>query len=206
MSAKFDTSECYFDPAKFGGAKKIDSVYPETSVYPEFKKGREAEIKIAILLSDFKSPFLKIKDHKQRVESIFSFLKVKTDVVANRKMLEDVVAFKSGSIFSICAAYIEIQNNDEFAYWWNLNQLYYSLMAEMGRPREEGTSVVNDVKMKLSIQKQADEIKQTLADCATNLFGTAEMKMAVARAKLDKEKTRTYAEKYAIMPGGPIPE
>lgn len=199
MSMKFDTSECYFNPSRFGGDTKIQDVYPESSAYTEFLSPEE-DIKIAILLSDFKSPFLKIKDHKQKVQMIFKFLGINTKTGRYKKVLEDIEDFRDRSIYPLCAIYIQIQNNEEFSYWWNLSQLYYELMAEMGRPREQGESLDRNVNMKLKIQKQADEIKETLSDCSVNLFGTSEMKMAVARAKL--EKTRTYPEMHAEQAEG----
>lgn len=196
MAVEFDTSKCLFDPSKFGGKKRIQDIYPETSAYEEFTGSFEDEIKIAILLSDFNSPFIKITEYKPKVTSIFDYLKLDRKDKKYEILFNHLVTFNELRIFSICALYIQIQNNDDFAYWWNLSQLFYSLMSEMGRPRDKETSVINDVNMKLKIQKQADEIKNTLRECTIDLFGSTEMKMAAARAKLNQ--TRTYAEMYAV--------
>lgn len=193
MAAEFDTSKCLFDPGKFGGGKRIQDIYPETSAYEEFNIDDQSLIKVAILLSDFNSPFHKIKDFKQLVVSVFNFLGINDD--SHKEILESIQSIRENDVFEICSVVMQLQNNHEFAYWWNLNQMYYSLMYDMGRPRKKGEASLNDVSKKLAIQKQADQILQDLKEKEADLFGTPEMKMAIAKSKLNK--IRTYAEMYA---------
>lgn len=193
---EFDTSKCTYDVAKISKHQKIIEVYPELSAYDEFMAAEnDNEIKIAILLSDFESPFVKIKDVKQKTIAIFKYLEIPLTGSRMNDLFEKVVNYQHERIFAICASYLQIQNNHDFTHWWNLNQLYYSLMAEMGKPRGKEEDVSRYVDRNLKIQKQSEPIKNDLLKIEAELFSDSKMKMAIARSKITQK--RNYAEMYA---------
>lgn len=196
MASNFDTSKCMFDPLKFGGSTRIEDVYPETQYYTEFTKSSEHDIKVAILLSDLESPFLAIKDHKMRLIAIYDFLKMDRKGKKGKHKFEEIESYLYMPVFEICSVYLEMQNNHDFSAWWALNRTFYDLNRVMSKPLKDGDNEDNYVKRKLSIQKQLDEIQEALEQKEMKLFGSAKMKMAVARAKMKRK--RTYAEKYAM--------
>jgi len=190
----YDFSKCMYDISTLapGGLLKT---YPELNAYEEFvNTTRDEEIKIAICLCDINSPFLKIKDFRQKLTAIFEYLSLKDKV-----LFEEMFTYTNETITSICSVYMQMQNNHDFTYWWNTNQLYYSLMNEMGKPRGKEEDVTRYVDRKLKIQKQAEPIKNDLLNIEANLFSDSKMKMAIAKSKLTV--IRTYAEMFAESNG-----
>jgi hypothetical protein len=196
MSNKFDTSKCMFDPLKFGGSKRIEDIYPETSYYTEFTKSSEYDIKVAILICDVNSPFISIKDMRMRLIAIYDFLKMDRTSKAGAEKFKDIEAYKHTPVFEVCSLYLEMQNNHDFSAWWALSRTFYDLNRVMSTPMSNNEDVDRYVTRKLKIQKQLDEIQSALEEKEVRLFGSDKMKMASARAKM--KRTRTYAEKYAM--------
>ena len=184
-----------FDPSRFGGSTRIEDVYPETSMYTEFTKSSEYDIKVAILISDFDSPFLSIKDTKIRLNAIYDFLGMDRKSKKGKEKFDSIENYSFMPVFDICCVYLEMQNNHDFSAWWALSRTFYDLNRVMSKPLREGENEDNYVKRKLSIQKQVNSIQEELEAREVKLFGSAKMKMAVARSKM--KRMRTYPEMFA---------
>lgn len=194
--SQLDFSKLVYDISKIPTGESVIDFFPELGAYTEFESAKDDnEIKIAILLSDFESPFIKIKDIKQKSLAIFKYLNIELNSKVNKDLFEKVLNYQHERIFGICGSYLQIQNNHDFTHWWNLNQLYYSLMIEMGKPRETNEDVSRYVDRKLKIQKQSEPIKNDLLKVEAELFSDSKMKMAIAKSKITQ--IRTSAEKNA---------
>lgn len=195
-TSKFDTSKCMFDPSRFGGSVRIGDIYPETEYYNEFKNSSEHDIKLAILISDLESPFISIKDTRMRLIAIYDYLDMDRKSKKGKEKFEEIERYSYMPVFDICSVYMEMQNNHDFSAWWSLSRTFYDLNRVMGQPMSQTDDVDKYVTRKLRIQKQLDEIQEALQDKESRLFGSAKSKMAIARAKMKRE--RTYAEKHAM--------
>lgn len=195
---EYDFSLCMYDISVKGDLLKI---YPELNAYEEFVAAHnDNEIKIALLISDEGSPFLKVKDFKQKLLSIFDLLEISLKNDKGKQLFNEILNYANERIAAMCGLFLELQNNHDFTYWWNTNQLYYSLMSEMGKPREKDKDgklepIKDYVDRKLKIQKQAEPIKSDLLNVEAELFSDSKMKASIAKAKI--KKIRTYAEMFA---------
>lgn len=191
----YDFSKCMYDPSNTAHGDML-SLFPELSVYEEFQAAeRDEEIKIVIMLADAESPFMKVKDTKQKVVGIFEYLELDISDERNSELFESVISYTNERIYPMCGVYLQMQNNHNFTYWWNTNQLYYALMNEMGKPRGKDEKAIDYVNRNLKIQKQAEPIKNDLLSIEATLFSDSKMKAAIAKSKL--RLTRTYPEMYA---------
>lgn len=194
---EYDFSKCMYDISGDNGSGLLKR-FPELNAYEEFIAAHnDNEIKIAMCLTDNNSPFLKIKDYKQKVIAIFSYLEMNTKNTKTKQLFDEVMEYRHERTFAMCAIYLQMQNDHDFTYWWNMNQLYYSLMVEMGKPRGKDEDVGKFVTRKLSIQRQADPIKNDLLNVEANLFADSKMKAAIAQSKI--KKLRTFPEMYADL-------
>ena len=196
---EYDFSKCMYDISVAEG--KLLKVFPEFNAYEEFVAAQnDNEIKISICLSDAESPFLKIKDYRQKTVAIFDYLGIDPKEAKNKSLFDGIVSYTHQRIYAICSIYLQMQNEHDFTYWWNMNQLYYSLMNEMSKPRLKSEDINKYVSRKLAIQKQAEPIKNDLLNVESNIFSDSKMKAAIAKAKL--KSVRTYAEMYSAVNKG----
>lgn len=193
--SSYDFSKCMYDisgPVR-GGLLKA---FPELSAYEEISNAHDDnEIKIALLITDEGSPFLKVKDLKQKLLAIFDYLEIALNNDRSKLLFNEVLNYTNERIAAMCGLFLQMQNNHDFTYWWNTNQLYYSLMNEMGKPKGKDEDVGKYVNRKLAIQKQAEPIKNDLMNIEANIFSDSKMKAAIAKSKL--RLTRSYAEMFA---------
>lgn len=198
--ADYDFSKCMYD-ITVPMPKGMVAAYPELSSYEEITAAHnDNEIKISLMLTDAGSPFLKVKVLKEKLVAIFSYLDIPLKNAKNKLLFDSVLNYDNDRVFAMCGLFLQMQNNHEFTYWWNTNQLYYSLMTEMGKPRvklQDGSQeeITRYVDRKLKIQKQADPIKNDLLKIEAEIFSDSKMKMAIAKSKL--RLTRTYPEMHA---------
>lgn len=194
MKHKFD--DCLFDPTQMTGKKRVQEVYPELLPYKEYFDCTVMDWQVGVCLTDIGSPFIKIKDHKQRLDAIFEFFnfnRLKGDTaVAYERALE----YRPCGIIDVCTFMIEYQNNHDFAAWWIKNKSYYDLMNAIAKPMGEDESEDRYWDRQFKNQDRASKIALELKTLETNLFGSAAMKSAAARSKQRLE--RNYAEKYSM--------
>lgn len=185
-----------FDVTKFGGKVQIQDAYPELLPYKEYHKISPEEWKIAILMVDVGSDFVKIKDPKQKMDSIFKDLSLDK----NNKYLEvyyDAINYRSGNLMDACSFLIEYQNNHEFSAWYEMNKLYYELLRSISSPLNPADDNYDKLfNIRLERQTKITNMQEQLKKYETNLFGTAAMKAAAAfRSK--KKMQVNWNEKFA---------
>lgn len=190
---KYSFENCLFDPTVIVGKKKVQEIYPELLPYKEYEDCTNEDWKIGICLTDLGSPFVKIKDHKQRLDAVFDFFGIDR---TKSEEYKKVLLYKNCGIIDVCTFMLEYQNNHDFASWWIKNKSYYNLLRVIERPIVEGQE--NEDKYwerKFKNEDRASKVAQELKELETNLFGSAAMKSAIARSKQKLE--RNYNEKYA---------
>jgi len=186
-------SELQFDIEKFGGEVKIYDAYPELLPYKQYHHISDKEWKIAILMVDIGSSYSKVKDQSQKMESIFEHLNL--DKHKDAKIFQDCIKYAAGDVMDACSFLIEYQNNHKFAAWYEMNKLYYQLMAMIRRPARENEDEERLIDKKTDLQYKATKMMAELEKLETDLFGTAAMKAAAFRSKRKMEIN--WNEKYA---------
>lgn len=186
-----------FDVTKFGGKVRIQDAYPELLPYKEVSHVTDTEWKVAILMVDLGSDFVRIKDPKQKIDSIFKEIEIekKGDYL---KIHTDSISQNQSGVIDACTFLIEYQNNHEFTAWYEANKLYYELMRVISSPLDPKSDTYDkDFDRKVVLQEKAAKMQEALRKYETNLFGTAAMKSAAAmRSK--KRLIINWNEKYAV--------
>lgn len=192
--SKQNFEDLYFDVNKFGGKKTIQSAYPELLAYKDIIKITSDEWKVAILISDVGSPFVKIKDTKQKLDEIFKVLDIDP---TSSDLYYDFLNQRQSGVIDACTFLIEYQNNHEFSAWFELNRLYYELLRVISVPlNPEDVNYDKAFDRKMLLQVKLKTMQEDLRKYETNLFGTSSMK-AAASYKSKKSRKLNWNEKYA---------
>lgn len=197
MSEQIDYNNLLFDISKFGSGKSIMDAYPELFAYKEMLEVKEEEWKVAILMVDLGSPFVRIKDPKLKLESIYDALGYdKTGVTYD--IFFDAINYRSSGVIDACTFLIEYQNNHEFSAWMELNKLFYDILRLISTPLDpESENYEKDIDTNIRRTKSLDDLQEKLRKYEANLFGSVAMKSAAAfRSK--KKLTINWNEKYAV--------
>lgn len=195
--SKLNFDDLYFDVSKFGDKKPIDKVYPELSAYKEdIKNINWKEWKVAVLIIDIGSPFVKIKDPVQKINSVFEelgFDREKKDEV----IYKDYIEQRQSGIIDACSFLIEYFNNHKFAAWYEMNKTYYELNRAISKKLDPTSDRYDkDLDRKINLQAKADIMINSLTKYEVDLFGSASMK-ADAVYKSKKRRKMNWNEKYA---------
>lgn len=197
MSKIYDLSKCMINIEEVKPGQRMVEAFPILYNFPEFKRVQQDKfIKIAILISDFKSPFIRIKDPKIKVESVFDFLELGLNTKSAQKEFEDIYLFRHETVIDCCCRYIQMQNEHEFSSWWSQNLLYYELQRENSKPRGKDEDINVYTNRKIRIDESLEKIGKKLQEKESILFGDASMKKAIALSLLNKIKT--YPEMLAM--------
>lgn len=195
MNTDFDLSKCLIDFSILKPGQKMVQAFPELSVYPEFKVQDDNWIKIAILLADFDSPFLKIKEHDLKVRAIFDFLDIGLKTQKAKEYYDQVLDYKHEAIYACCSRYLQMQDNDAFASWWSSKVMYYELVKEKNKPKEQADSIDTYINRKIKIDNHMETVSKRIQDKELLLFKDSKFRRAVAQAEL--KKITTYPEMFA---------
>lgn len=196
MNSDFDLSKCLIDFSKIKPGQRMIEAFPELSAFPEFKLVQEDKwIKVAILLSDFDSPFLKIKDNELRLRAIYDYVEIGLKTQKNQEEFQEVLEYKHIIVIDCCSRYLQMQNNHDFASWWSSNLLYYELIKEKNAPKSPGDSIDVYTNRKLKIEDNLERILVRIKEKEAMLFKDSKMRMAIARSQV--QKIKTYPEQMA---------
>lgn len=193
--ATFDLSSLLIDFTQAPAGVKVIDHFPELTPYPEFINAFDNEIKIAILIADIESPFLKIKDNESRLKAIFEFLDIGLMNLKTKELFNSVLNYTHGRVIDACCRYIQIQNNHDFASWWSLNLAFYELQKQSVKTREANEDVTKFVKGKTETSKEMDRIATMLKDYEARLFKDTKMKQKMVEQQL--KKISFFPEKMA---------
>lgn len=196
--SKLNFEDLYFDVSKFGDKKPIIKVYPELLAYNEdVGNVHWKEWKVAILITDVGSPFVKIKDPKQKLDGIFEELKFDSEKT-DSKIYNDFLNQNQSGVVDACSFLIEYFNNHKFAAWYELNKTYYELNRAISKKLDPLSDRYDkELDRKITLQGKADAMIDSLARYEVDLFGSASMK-ADAAYKSKKRRKMNWNEKYAV--------
>lgn len=196
----YDLSRCYIDITLIPNRTRIIEQHIELAAYPEFKDISDEELRIAFLISDIESPFIKIKEPQMRLIALFEFLDIGLKTPTKKELFKQVLDYKHPRIFLACSRVIQLINNHDYAIWWTLNMAFYDLQKESSTPKGSTESTKSYVDTKTSITNQMSTIGEKLKTLEGRLFGDTKMKQAMIDQEL--KKISYYPEQMAqTFPG-----
>lgn len=192
----YDFEKCLLDFTTCPIDKTLAEHFIELSAVPNITDYTDSEIKISICISDFDSPFIKkITDAEMRLNAIFDFLGF--DVIANQKLFEDILAWREVKITNFVSSYLQMQADQDWRRYLNLERLCSQLQDELSRPIDfHGDKVDEEVKRKLAIEKNIDDIIEKLKKYESRLFPDRVMKRAIIINEM--RKIVSWPEKNAM--------
>lgn len=189
-----------FDISKFDNKVSIQEAFPELRAYTEYHHIGHREWKVAILLTDMGSPFIKIKDNNHKLDEIFRTLKIDKTKGGGKRIYEEAINYLPSNVMDACSFIIMYQNNHDFANWFEQNIIYYNLLKKLREPQKEGEDEDRYFVNKMQYSDRIDKLSERLKKLELQLFATNEMKAAAFRSQFRLRKN--YAEKYAM--GGQV--
>jgi len=188
-----DFSQCLIDVTTCPKGTKLVDFFSELKAVPKIEEYSDDEIKIAVSISDFDSPFIKkISDAEMRLNAIVDFF----SIAADEKFLGQILSWKNDHITNFVSSYLQMQADQDWRRYLNLERLCSQLQDELSRPINFlGDEVDADVKRKLAIEKNIDEIIEKLKKYESRLFPDRNMKRAIIINEMTK--IISYPERYA---------
>ena len=191
----YDISRIYlrFDQCP-EGVRLVDH-FEELQAFPEFKNVSDDKIKIAILLGDIDSPFIRIKDRDTMLRSVFDFLSI--DAKINIKLLQDIIQYRDDEINSCWVRYIQILHETDFTDWLLCKRDYDYFLQKSNEPHDkEKESDDRYLATRNKLRQTIRDLGQQVREIEAKLFpdSKAAREAAIAEAK---NKIKLYAESYA---------
>lgn len=192
----FDLSRLYIDFSQCPIGTKLVDHFPEFSAFEEFTKEKNEDIiRISILTSDMESPFLKIKDRRTMIKSVFDFLSINLEKYDNKELYENIVDYKNISYLDCFARYLMIYHDIDWTEYQTTKQTHDVLTMESMKPRGENEELTKFVDRKDKIRKMLKSTGEDLRKIEAKIF--PDSKAAREIALNESKKISTYAEKYA---------
>lgn len=194
MSAH-DFSKCLYDITVVPNKTTVIEFYSELASYQEFNAINDIEMRIAICISDIESPFIKIKEPRIRLNTIFEFLGINLNELYNQELYSEVLNYSNEKIISACCRLIQQINNHDYSIWWTLNLSFYDLQKESAKPKDDSDTTKNYVSTKIAITTEMNRIGEKLKDLEARLFSDTKLKQRIVDQEL--RKISLYPERMA---------
>lgn len=190
----YDLGKCYFDISTIAPGEQIREKFPELNSFPEFYECSEEMIKIAILLGDIDSPFVRIKDRESMVKAIFEYLEI--DINTNRAMFDRIIMYKHPLVIGAWLRYIQILHETDFTDWLLIKRDYEFFISQTNDIKMDKESDLNYYKRRNEARDRVRELGQDMRKIEAKLFpdSKAAREAALAESRL---KIRLYAERFA---------
>lgn len=192
-----DISRILLDFSKKPPLVKMTEFHPELLAFKEFINQKDDDIiKIAILMTDPESPFLKIKDRETMVSSIFEYLGIDLEGEKYKGFFDDIVNYRHEEIGQCKARCLQIVHNVDWTEYVMTRETFDYLTMEANKPMsadDETDQYINRrVKLKDQIKKAGIDLKSMEA----RIF--PDSRSARETAILDaKRKITSFPERYS---------
>lgn len=191
-----DLSKLYIDFSQCPKDQRLLEFHQELSAFDEFiSTENEDIIKMAILTADMESPFLKIKDRKTMIKSVFDYLKLDLNQSETKKLYNDVVLYKDPSYLNCFGRYLMIYHDIDWTEYQSTKQTHDVLTMDSMRPMEKDEDLAKFVDRKDKVRKMLKATGEELRKLEAKIF--PDSKAAREIALNESKKIRTYAEQYA---------
>lgn len=175
---------------------KLVDHFTELSPFEEFQKADSDDIiRIAICTADMESPFLKIKERKTMLRSVFDFLKINLDNEENKLTFEQIVAYKHQSYLDCFGRYLIIYHDLDWTEYMSTKQTHDIITMDSLSPKGELEDMAKFVDRKDKLRRMLKTTGEELRRLEAKIF--PDSKAAREVALNEAKKIKTYAEQYA---------
>ena len=190
MSSTHDFSGLYLDFHKCPKDQSLCSFFPELNAFKEFTKAdSDDDIKVAILIGDPDSPFVRIKDRPTMVRAVLDHLKIPVETEEEKTYFDNIVNYRELSVAGCWIRYVQIMHNTLFTDWVMAQKTYNLVLFELNK--DEGI----ELNKRLTLQKELRTLGASLREIEGLVF--LDSKAAQEAALLEVTKISLYAERYA---------
>lgn len=190
----YDLSKLYMNFEKGDPKMPIREKFPELNGFSEFMECTDDMIKIAILIGDIDSPFVRIRDREVMVRTVFEYLNI--DVKTNKSMFERVVAYRHPKIMGAWLRYLQILHETEFTNWQLCRKDFDFFLAQTNDIKMDKEGEISYYKRRNIAREQVRELGAEMRRIEAKLF--PDSKAAREAAIIEQGlKISLWAEKYA---------
>lgn len=191
-----DLSKLYVKFQEANPDIKLVEQFSELSAFPEFRNVMDDnEIKIAILMGDVDSPFIRIRNRETMLNSIFDYLDIPTKTKSDQEFFNKILHYKHSGVTGCWVRYIQILHDTDWTDWSMAQQTYNFLLFESQNPQEKDEGPDKYLARRLKIQDSIKKIGVDIKSIESKLF--PDSKAAREAALHENKLILTYAEKYA---------
>lgn len=169
--------------------------YPELEDFREFKNPLDDELlKLAVLISDENSPFVKEKDYMRIVLSACDYLKI-TDNDFTKKLIVGGDSGKADKVRKFVHLLFTTENNWAYQSWYNFLYAYHESSLVIRTPLDPSESKYEErAKNKQVLLKQLPSMQRDLISYEQQIFPNSIVKQIVTQ---QTAKVTNWAEKMA---------
>lgn len=190
----YNISDIYMDFSSLEPGESIKEKFPELNGFIEFSECTDDMIKIAILLGDIDSPFVRIKDRDMMVREIFSYLGI--DVQTNLAMFERIVLYRHPKVMGAWIRYLQILHETDFTDLLLARRDYEFFIGQTNEARPDKESDLTYYKKRVEVRERVRELGQEVRRIEAKIF--PDSKAAREAAIIENNmKIKLYAEMYA---------
>lgn len=190
----YDLSRIYLRIDLLEPGENIREKFPELNSFPEFYECTDDQIKIAILLGDIDSPFVRIKERENMVKAIFEYLNI--DVKTNVSMFEKIVNYKHQIVMGAWVRYLQILHETDFTDWLLCKKDYEFFIGQTNDVKMDKESDINYYKRRNEARERVKDLGQEMRKIEAKLFPDSKAAREAALVE-SRMKIRLYAEKHA---------
>lgn len=192
----YDLSNLYIDFTLCPPDIKLIDNFGELSAFEEFLSTEDENIiKVAILTADMESPFLKIKDRKTMIKSIFEYLSIDVTKKEQKSLYDEIVGYKNSHYLDCFGRYLMIYHDIDWTEYQSTKQTHDILTMDSMRGMGKDEDLAKFVDRKDKVRKMLKATGEELRRLEAKIF--PDSKSAREVAMNEAKKIRTYAERYA---------
>lgn len=188
-----DLSGLYIKIQDCPEGEKLTNHFPELGAFAEFLVCGEERIRIAILLGDIDSPFVRIKDRETMVKAVFDYLGIDTE--KEKEFFQNVVLYKDDLTSFAWLRYLQILHETDFTNWQIVKKDYEFFLLKSNE--KQGTDPDLQFYKKLNeIRGRIKELGQEMKAIEAVIFPDSKAAREASLAE-SRRKVKLYAESYA---------
>lgn len=189
----YDLSKLYINFENCPEGIRICDHFPELQPFKEFHVADDNRVKIAILLGDVDSDFVRIRDRESMVRAVFDYIGI--DYKKEDKLFKDVVEYKDDLTSFAWLRYLNILNEHQFTNW-NIARKDYEFFLMKSNEDKGDENDLQYYKKRNEIRERIKELGEEVRKIEAELFpdSKAAREAAIAQAR---KKIKLYAESYS---------
>ena len=190
----YDLTKMYFRLDLLEPGENIREKFPQFNTFIEFMDCTDDMLKIAALLGDVDSPFIRINEREAMLKAIFDYLNI--DTKTNVSMFEKIILYRHPLVMKAWLRYLQMLNENEFTNWVLCRRDHEFFLMQSNEPKMDKESDMNYYKRRIEIRERVRDLGMEMRRIEAKLF--PDSKAAREAAIIEQGmKIQLWAERYA---------